>query len=253
MTLCVDVCAQLRRTSICPENVGHADDEQFNLNFSITIPRFVFLRVSSAASVNTLAYAPTVTQIVNDAGVLATRRRHGAGSSDVTVQVHRRRRRRNVTLTASPAPRTWPVRAGNNMRGRTLTATSPTGAVTAPATHAAGTVLARRAASSTSPVPGATRRTPAKSSSSAPTPARSPTRCPCPKRPADEALKTTHPCARACGSLSCARIVLLTIAAHGFTTVNVPTGTADNLPAGRRRNLHGQRYKETAVPASTPP
>ncbi len=60
-----------------------------NLNFSVAVPRFVFLRVGSAvpATVNTLAYAPTPTEIVNNTGVLASGGDTGAGNSDVTVQV----------------------------------------------------------------------------------------------------------------------------------------------------------------------
>ena len=48
---------------------------------------------------NTLAYAPTVTQIVNNTGVLATGGDTGAGNSDVTVQVIGNGGG-NVTLTA---------------------------------------------------------------------------------------------------------------------------------------------------------
>ena len=110
-----------------------------NLNFSITIPRFVFLRVGSAASVNTLAYAPTVTQIVNNTGVLATGGDTGAGNSDVTVQVIGNGGG-NVTLTAATGAANL-VSGGNNMPWTTLTATSPTGTVTAPPFNSGSTVL----------------------------------------------------------------------------------------------------------------
>ncbi len=110
-----------------------------NLNFSITIPRFVFLRVGSAASVNTLAYAPTVTQIVNNTGVLATGGDTGTGNSDVTVQVIGNGGG-NVTLTAVTGAANL-VSGGNNMPWTTLTATSPTGTVTAPPFNSGSTVL----------------------------------------------------------------------------------------------------------------
>lgn len=109
-----------------------------NLQFSITIPRFVFLRVGSAGAVNTLIYSPTVTQIVNSTGVLATGGDTGSGNSDVTVQV--RGNAGNVTLTAVTGTPNL-TNGGNAMPWTTLTATSPTGTITAPPFNSGSTVL----------------------------------------------------------------------------------------------------------------
>lgn len=110
-----------------------------NLNFSITIPRFVMLRVGSAASVNTLSYAPTATQIVNSTGVLPTGGDTGAGNTDVTVRVIGNGGG-NVTLTAvTSAPNL--VSGGNSIPWTTLTASSPTGSITAPPFNSGSTVL----------------------------------------------------------------------------------------------------------------
>lgn len=136
MTLCV---TSAHSASNFATGVSGTLTTSVNLNFSITIPRFVFLRVGSAASVNTLAYAPTVTQIVNNTGVLATGGDTGAGNSDVTVQVIGNGGG-NVTLTAVTGAANL-VSAGNNMPWTTLTATSPTGTVTAPPFNSGSTVL----------------------------------------------------------------------------------------------------------------
>ncbi|HQR22063.1 MAG TPA: hypothetical protein PLE54_01855 [Burkholderiaceae bacterium] len=109
-----------------------------NLQFSITIPRFVFLRVGAAASVNTLTYAPTAAQMASGTGVLATGGDTGAGNSDVTVQVTGNTG--NVTLTAVTGNPNL-VSGGNTMPWSTLTATSPTGSITAPPFNAGSTVL----------------------------------------------------------------------------------------------------------------
>lgn len=110
-----------------------------NLNFSITIPRFILLRVGSAASVNTLAYAPTVTEIVNSTGVLATGGDTGPGNSDVTVRVIGNGGG-NITLTAATGTPNL-VSGGNTMPWSTLTATNPTGSITAPPFNSGSTVL----------------------------------------------------------------------------------------------------------------
>ena len=110
-----------------------------NLNFSITIPRFVFLRVGAASAVNTLAYAPTVTEIVNSTGVLPTGGDTGAGNSDVTIQVIGNGGG-NVTLTAATgAPNL--ASGGSTIPWTTLTATSPTGSIAAPPFNTGSTVL----------------------------------------------------------------------------------------------------------------
>jgi hypothetical protein len=110
-----------------------------NLNFSITIPRFVMLRVGSAASVNTLSYAPTATQIVNSTGVLPTGGDTGAGNTDVTVRVIGNGGG-NITLTAvTSAPNL--VSGANTIPWTTLAASSPTGSITAPPFNSGSTVL----------------------------------------------------------------------------------------------------------------
>ncbi|HQR54680.1 MAG TPA: hypothetical protein PLW72_01760 [Burkholderiaceae bacterium] len=110
-----------------------------NLNFSITIPRFVMLRVGSAASVNTLAYAPTASEIVNSTGVLPTGGDTGAGNTDVTVRVIGNGGG-NITLTAvTSAPNL--VSGANTIPWTTLTAASPTGSITAPPFNSGSTVL----------------------------------------------------------------------------------------------------------------
>jgi len=110
-----------------------------NLNFSITIPRFVMLRVGSAASVNTLVYSPTSTQIVNSTGVLPTGGDTGAGNTDVTIRVIGNGGG-NITLTAvTSAPNL--VSGANTMPWTTLTAASPTGSITAPPFNSGSTVL----------------------------------------------------------------------------------------------------------------
>lgn len=110
-----------------------------NLNFSITIPRFVLLRVGSAATVNTLSYAPTVAEIINSTGVLPTGGDTGAGNSDVTVRVIGNAGS-SITLTAvTSAPNL--ISGANSMPWATLTASSPTGTITAPPFNAGSTVL----------------------------------------------------------------------------------------------------------------
>jgi hypothetical protein len=109
-----------------------------NLQFSITIPRFVYLRVGSAAAVNTLAYAPTPTQIATSAAVTATGGDTGPGNGDVTVQVIGNAG--NVTLTAVTGTPSL-TSGANTIPWSTLTATSPTGAITAPPFNTGSTVL----------------------------------------------------------------------------------------------------------------
>jgi hypothetical protein len=110
-----------------------------NLNFSITIPRFILLRVGSAASVNTLTYAPTVNDLLNSSGVLPSGGDTGAGNTDVTVRVVGNGGS-NVTLTAvTSAPNL--VSGGNAIPWTTLTPSSPTGAITAPPFNSGSTVL----------------------------------------------------------------------------------------------------------------
>lgn len=110
-----------------------------NLNFSITIPRFILLRVGSAATVNTLTYAPTVNDLLNSSGVLPSGGDTGAGNTDVTVRVVGNGGS-NVTLTAvTSAPNL--VSGGNAIPWTTLTASSPTGTVTAPPFNSGSTVL----------------------------------------------------------------------------------------------------------------
>lgn len=109
-----------------------------NLQFSITIPRFVFLRVGAAASTNTLAYSPTVTQIINSTGVLASGGDTGSGNSDVTVQVVSTAG--NVRLTASTGNPNL-TSGSNTIPWTTLTASSPTGSITAPPFNSGNTTL----------------------------------------------------------------------------------------------------------------
>lgn len=109
-----------------------------NLTFNITIPRYVFLRVGSASGTNTLAYAPTVTQLVNSTGVLATGGDTGSGNSDVTVQVVSTAG--TVRLSASTSNPNL-VSGSNTIPWSTLTATSPTGSITAPPFNTGNTTL----------------------------------------------------------------------------------------------------------------
>jgi hypothetical protein len=110
-----------------------------NLNFSITIPRFILLRVGSAAAVNTLVYAPTASDLINSSGVLPTGGDTGAGNTDVTVRVVGNGGS-NVTLTAvTSAPNL--VSGGNAIPWTTLAVSSPTGAITAPPFNTGSTVL----------------------------------------------------------------------------------------------------------------
>lgn len=109
------------------------------LNFSVTIPRFVFLRVGAAgATVNTLAYAPTVAQITGSTPVLATGGDTGTGNSDVTIQVIGNAG--NVTLTAVTSNPNL-TSGSNNIPWTTLSVTSPTGSITAPPFNTGSTVL----------------------------------------------------------------------------------------------------------------
>lgn len=99
------------------------------MGFNVVIPRFVFLRVGSAASVNTLIYSPTVDDLVNSANVAATGGDTGAGNSNVTVQVFGNAG--NVTLAASNLANL--TSGGNNIPTSTLTASNPTGSIAVPA------------------------------------------------------------------------------------------------------------------------
>jgi len=109
-----------------------------NLQFQITIPRFVYLRVGSASGVNTLSYAPTVAQMVNSSAVLGTGGDTGSGNSDLTVQVVGNAG--NVTLTATTTAPAL-TSGGNTMPWSTLSATSPTGSITAPPFNSGSSVL----------------------------------------------------------------------------------------------------------------
>jgi hypothetical protein len=98
-----------------------------NLQFSITIPRFIFLRVGSAASVNTLVFSPTVAQMVASTPVTATG--GDIGGTDVTYQMIGNAG--SLTLAASnPVNLTS---GGNNIPMTTLSATVPTGTQAPPA------------------------------------------------------------------------------------------------------------------------
>ena len=99
-----------------------------DLNFSLVIPRFVFLRVGDAApaSVNTLSYAPTVNDLVNSNTVTPT---GGDVGSDLTIRVLSNGG--NVTLAASALANL--VSGGNNIPTSTLTATNPIGSIPVPA------------------------------------------------------------------------------------------------------------------------
>jgi len=110
-----------------------------NLNFSITIPRFVYLRVGSASSVNTLAYSPTVTDLINSAGVLPAGGDTGAGNTDVTVSVIGNSGG-NITLTAVTGTPNL-VSGSNSMPWSTLSASNPTGTIVAPPFNTGSTVL----------------------------------------------------------------------------------------------------------------
>ena len=115
-----------------PGNLATSVDLQFN----ITIPRFVSLRVGSAASINTLSFAPTAAEMASSFPVLATG--GDIGGSDVTVQVISNAG--SVTLTAATLTADL-VSGGNTMPWSTLAATNPTGSIIAPAFNTGSTVL----------------------------------------------------------------------------------------------------------------
>lgn len=99
------------------------------MGFNVVIPRFVFLRVGSAASVNTLVYSPSVDDLVSSAAVAATGGDTGLGNSNVTVQVFGNAG--NVTLAASNL--TSLTSGSNTIPTSTLARTNPTGNITVPA------------------------------------------------------------------------------------------------------------------------
>lgn len=107
-----------------------------NLNFSITVPRFVMLRVGSPASVDTLAFSPTLADLAASTPVLPVG--GDAGASDVTVQV--RSNAGNVTLTATTATADL-VSGGLTVPWSTLSATNPTGTVVPPAFNSGSTLV----------------------------------------------------------------------------------------------------------------
>jgi hypothetical protein len=138
LMLCATAPVALAASNFATGNSGTLTTS-VNLNFSITIPRFISLRVGSAASVNTLTYAPTVNDLLNSSGVLPSGGDTGAGNTDVTVRVVGNGGS-NVTLTAvTSAPNL--VSGGNTIPWTTLTASSPTGAITAPPFNSGSTVL----------------------------------------------------------------------------------------------------------------
>ena len=97
-----------------------------NLQFSVLIPQFIFLRVGDATLVNTLAYAPSVADMANSTPVLATG--GDVSGSDVTVRVLGNAG--NLTLAASAlANLTGP----GTMPGSTLSGAFQTGGVAVPA------------------------------------------------------------------------------------------------------------------------
>jgi len=102
-----------------------------NLNFNVVIPRFIFLRVgdAAAASVNTLLFSPTVAQMVASTAINATGGDTGPGNSDVTYQIFGNAG--NMTLAASNLVNL--TSGANNIPTTTLSVTTPTGSVNAPA------------------------------------------------------------------------------------------------------------------------
>ncbi|MCU0764508.1 MAG: hypothetical protein MUF32_00405 [Burkholderiaceae bacterium] len=100
-----------------------------NVNFSVVIPRFIYLRVGDAASVNTLTYSPTVADLVGSTAVQATGGDTGPSNSNLTVVVLGNAG--NLTLAASNL--TQLTSGGNNIPTTTLTASNPTGSIVPPA------------------------------------------------------------------------------------------------------------------------
>ena len=103
-----------------------------DLNFSVLIPRFIFLRVGNAvpASVNTLSFAPTVDQMANSTAVDATGGDTGPGNSDVTTRRARQCRQPDTCRIESGEP---DLGRRNNIPTTTLTASNPIGSVAVPA------------------------------------------------------------------------------------------------------------------------
>lgn len=99
------------------------------MGFNVVIPRFVFLRVGSEASVNTLVYSPTPDDLVTSATIAATGGDTGPANSNVTVQVFGNAG--NVTLAASNLVNL--TSGGNNIPTSTLTRSNPSGSIVAPA------------------------------------------------------------------------------------------------------------------------
>ena len=98
-----------------------------DLNFNVVIPSYIFLRVGSVASVNTLVFSPTVAEMEASTAVLPTG--GDVSGSDLTIAV--RGNVGNMTLAASNLANL--VSGGNNIPTSTLTASNPTGSITVPA------------------------------------------------------------------------------------------------------------------------
>ena len=109
-----------------------------NLQFSVVIPRFIYLRVGDAASVNNLTYSPTVADMVGSTAVQATGGDTGPSSSNLNVVVLGNAG--NLQLAASNL--TQLTSGGNNIPTSTLTATNPTGSITPPAFNGSTTLTA---------------------------------------------------------------------------------------------------------------
>lgn len=109
-----------------------------NVQFSVTIPRFIYLRVGDVANVNNLTYSPTVADMVNSASVQATGGDTGPSNSNLTVVVLGNAG--NLTLAASNL--TQLTSGGNNMSTSTLTASNPTGSIAPPAFNGTTTLTA---------------------------------------------------------------------------------------------------------------
>jgi len=109
-----------------------------NVQFSVVIPRFIYLRVGDAASVNTLTYSPTVAEMVGSTAVQATGGDVGPSNSNLTVTVLGNAG--NLQLAASNL--TQLTSGGNNIPTSTLTASNPTGSITPPAFNGSTTLTA---------------------------------------------------------------------------------------------------------------
>jgi hypothetical protein len=108
-------------------NVGPSSSTTVDLNFSITIPAFVYFRVGSAAGVDTIDFSPTGAEVSAGAVVTGT----GGDVSDSTVTVALLGNGGQITLTeATSGPDL--LSGGDAIPFTTITTTSVGSTITPP-------------------------------------------------------------------------------------------------------------------------